>query len=47
MKAYPNVGLEYLLYEMSYANIVMYSSILPSYDDYKGSKKKGTRNWLV
>ena len=26
---------DYVLYEMSYANTILYSSVLPSYDDQK------------
>lgn len=33
-KAY-NLTFDYVLYEMSYVNVVMYSSVLPSYDDNK------------
>jgi hypothetical protein len=27
-----NFSLDYVLYEMSYANIIMYGSVLPSYN---------------
>lgn len=30
---------DYVLHEMSYTNIMMYSSVLPSYEDYKNSKQ--------
>lgn len=36
MKAYPGLTPDYILYEISYANVALYSSIIPSYD----SKKK-------
>lgn len=40
-KAY-NLTPEYVLYEMSYVNTLMYGSVLPSYDpDRKKDKKKG------
>lgn len=41
MKAYPGLTPEYILYEMSYANVALYSSIIPSYD----KKKKGDDNF--
>lgn len=28
-----NLSIDYVLYEMSYANMIMYSSVLPSYND--------------
>ncbi len=34
VKAY-NLPLDYVLYDMSYANMVMYSAVLPSYDSKK------------
>lgn len=30
MKAYPGMTPEYILYEISYANVALYSSIIPS-----------------
>lgn len=33
---------DYVLYEMSYTNLLMYGAVLPSYDDSKG-KGKGSR----
>ncbi len=42
LKSYPNFTLEELLFELSYQNLVLYSSIIPSYDfDKKGKKGKG------
>ena len=44
MKSYPQLTLDYILYEMSYLNVVMYSSIIPSYDsssDKQTEPKKG------
>ncbi len=42
LKSYPNFTPEALLYELSYQNLVLYSSILPSYDpDRKGKKGRG------
>lgn len=35
-----NVPIEYVLYEMSYTNLIMYNSILPSYDFDKDKDKK-------
>lgn len=35
MKSYPNVSLEYVLYEMSFRNLMLYSSIIPGYDNDK------------
>jgi hypothetical protein len=40
MKSYPNFTPEYLLFEMSYQNLILYSSIIPSYDFDKNGKKK-------
>lgn len=37
-----NLTPDYVLNEMSYANVVMYSSVLPSYDDEKTGSKKGS-----
>jgi hypothetical protein len=37
-KAY-NLTFDYVLYKMSYANLVMYCSILESYDDEKPTEK--------
>ncbi len=30
-----NLSIEYVLYELSYVNMIMYSSVLPSYNDKK------------
>lgn len=38
MKAF-NLPLDYVLYDMSYANMIMYGAVLPS---YKSSKKNET-----
>lgn len=38
-KAY-NLSFEYVLYELSYKNLIMFSAVLPSYDfDSKDDKK--------
>lgn len=34
-----NLPIDYVLYEMSYANVILYSAVLPSYS----AKKKGDR----
>ncbi|MEL7586663.1 MAG: hypothetical protein AAGU19_08100 [Prolixibacteraceae bacterium] len=34
-----NLTPDYVLYKMSYANVIMYSAVLPSYDDEKESKE--------
>jgi len=37
-----NLPIDYILYDMSYANMIMYSSVLPSYNskkDRKGDEK--------
>lgn len=39
LKAY-NLPLDYVLYEMSYVNMVMYSAVIPSYDP-KRDKETG------
>jgi hypothetical protein len=37
-----NLPIDYVLYEMSYANIIMYSSVLPSYNGKgKDNERKG------
>lgn len=38
MKAYPALTPDYILYEMSYTNVALYSSIIPSYDEKKKKK---------
>lgn len=30
--------IDFILYELSYANLVLYSSVLPGYDDEKGDE---------
>jgi hypothetical protein len=35
-----NLSFDYVLYEMSYSNIIMYSSVLPSYDSDSDNDKK-------
>lgn len=35
-----SLSIDYVLYEMSYANMIMYGSVLPSYSD----KNKGSIN---
>lgn len=39
MKAYPNMSLDYILHKLSYANLIMYSRVIPSYNP--GKKKEG------
>ena len=43
MKAY-NLPIDYVLYEMSYANMIMYGSVLPSYNSRKDNKGEDTIN---
>jgi hypothetical protein len=38
VKAY-NLPIDYVLYEMSYTNLVMYCAVLPSYSDIKKNAK--------
>lgn len=38
-KAY-NLTITYVLYELSYINLVMFSSVLPTYDDAKPEKRR-------
>jgi hypothetical protein len=40
VKAY-NLPIDYVLYGMSYANVIMYSSVLPSYSGKKDKSKAG------
>ena len=48
LKAYPNFTLDYVLREMSYANLIMYSTVLPSYDfDGKRDKYETGHNRVV
>jgi hypothetical protein len=35
-----NLPIDYVLYDMSYANMIMYGSVLPSYNN----KKEETKN---
>lgn len=35
-----NQPIEYVLYDLSYANLLMYNSVLPSYDFDSDKKKK-------
>jgi hypothetical protein len=39
MKAYPSMTPDYILYEMSYVNMALYSSILPPMDSPKSKKE--------
>ena len=39
-KAY-TLPFDYVLFDMSYANVIMYSAVLPSYDPKKKDKKSG------
>lgn len=34
-KSFPQYRFEQIVYEISYVNIVLYSSVLPGYDDNK------------
>ena len=34
-KGYPQFTHDFILYELSYANLILYCSVLPSYDDEK------------
>ncbi len=40
MKAY-NLPIDYVLYDMSYVNMIMYGAVLPSYRSRKDSDKGG------
>ena len=42
-KAY-NLAPDYVLYEMSYVNTLMYGSVLPSYDPDKAKKGRNGKN---
>lgn len=35
--------MEYVLYDMSYANMIMYGAVLPSYKSGKKNEKSNTR----
>lgn len=35
-----SLTFDYVLYKMSYANMILYSSVIPSYDDLKKGRKK-------
>lgn len=37
MKTFPQMTVDYILYEMTYANIVLFQSVIPNSDD---SEKK-------
>lgn len=39
--------MDYVLYEMSYVNTVMYGAVLPSYSTKKDRKKKGGRQEVI
>lgn len=34
-KSFPQATFDYILYELSYANLILYSSSIPGYDDEK------------
>lgn len=36
-----NLPIDYLLYELSYVNMMMYSSVLPSYDNNNDGDEQG------
>ena len=46
MKSYPNLTLDYILYEMSFVNLIMYSSIIPSYESEKEESKSGKQKGM-
>lgn len=52
MKAYPNMSLDYILHKLSYANLIMYSRVIPSYspskkkDDVKSLSVEGKKTGL-
>jgi hypothetical protein len=33
-----NLSIDYVLYEMSYANVIMYNAVIPSYHDDDGKE---------
>ena len=43
VKAY-NLPIDYVLYDMSYANMVLYGAVLPSYDVKSKDDKNGGAN---
>lgn len=42
-----NLSIEYVLYEMSYVNLVLYSAVIPSYHSEKNRSKKSDRHGKV
>lgn len=42
-----NVPFDVALYEMSYANMMLYSASLPSYSNYKKEKGEGSSDEVV
>ena len=44
MKGYPGLTPDYVLHKMSYANLIMYSSVLPGADDEKEEQKEKVIN---
>ena len=39
-----NLSPDYVLYDMSYANLIMYNAVLPSYDTESKDKKEEVIN---
>jgi hypothetical protein len=42
-----NLSIDYVLYEMSYANMIMYGSVLPSYGDKNKGADKDNDNEVI
>lgn len=42
-----NLPLEYVLYDMSYANMIMYGAVLPSYKKPKDGKKESKEEEII
>lgn len=45
-KAY-SLPIDYVLYDISYVNMMMYISVLPSYDSDKGKDKKAKKDKVI
>ena len=46
VKAY-NLPINYVLYEMSYPNIILYGAVLPSYSSKKKDKKDSGKQDII
>ncbi|WP_320980051.1 hypothetical protein [Bacteroides sp.] len=46
VKAY-NLPIDYVLYDMSYANMIMYGAVLPSYTSNKDKGKSGQEQEII